>query len=82
MQWSNLKLQVLGMLARWVAGSLWQTALNAVYLFSDRSDLSGKDKRELAKNLLLDAAKDLGVELRNSAANFLIEAAVQKVLKR
>lgn len=77
MLWSTVKLALLNTLLKWVAGKLWPAVQDAVGLFAHRDDLTGDQKRALAREILLDAASELGTALSTAMANFLIECAVQ-----
>lgn len=77
MKWSSLKIAVLRFVLERLAGSLWATAQDAVRLLADRDDLSGPEKLALARTILLDWVVIEGKALTVSAANFLLEAAVQ-----
>lgn len=79
MNWSTIRLSAFNVLLRWLVGSLWPAAVDAVQQFQQRSDLAGADKKALALEILAEEAKTLGLSLANSVANFLIEAAVQVV---
>ena len=78
MNWSTLKLKALNALMAWLAGQVWQMAQDAVYVCVDRADLDGPAKLALARTLLLERARAAGQSLTASAANFLLEAAVQQ----
>lgn len=54
-------------------------AQDAVYLFVERDDLDGPQKLAMAREMLVDRVAGLGKSLKISAANFLLEAAVQVV---
>lgn len=82
MDLNAMKLVALNTLMRWITGELWAFAQDAVCLFAERDDLSGSAKLALARTMLLDRTKELGKSLTISAANFLLEAAVQVVKAR
>lgn len=77
MNWNTLKLTMLNALLNWLVGRAWPVAQNAVALLTPRDDLAGDEKRALARANLLAEVRELGVELADSAANFLIECALQ-----
>lgn len=79
MQWSAFKLALFDKLLTWLAGQLWEIAQDAVSLWVERAELTGPEKLALARTILLDRARELGRTLTTSAANFLLEAALQAV---
>ncbi|MCU0806423.1 MAG: hypothetical protein MUC53_00270 [Candidatus Contendobacter sp.] len=82
MNLSSMKLAAVNALMRWIAGELWALAQDAVYLLAERDDLAGAEKLAMARQMLLDRVAELGKSLKVSAANFLLEAAVQVVKAR
>lgn len=49
--------------------------------WAEASTGNNKDKAQVAKNELLDTAKELGISISKSAAEMIIEKAVQRYLK-
>lgn len=82
MNLSSMKLAAVNALMRWIAGELWALAQDAVYLLAERDDLAEAEKLAMARQMLLDRVAELGKSLKVSAANFLLEAAVQVVKAR
>ena len=77
MTWSLIKAAALDALLKWVAGQLWSLAQDMVQLVAQRDDLSGDDKMKLAKTMLMDKLKEMGLTVRTSGINWVLENAVQ-----
>lgn len=77
MYWSAIKAAALDALMKWVARHLWVLAQDMVNLVAHRDDLSNEEKFNLAKAMLLDKMKEMGLEMRTSGVNWVLESAVQ-----
>lgn len=77
MNWTALKAAALDALLRWVAKNAWGLAQDMVQLVAHRDDLSGDDKFRLAKEMMLGRMEDMGLEMRTSGVNWILETAVQ-----
>lgn len=77
MAWTMIRATALDMLLRWFAKQVWSLAQDMVSLVADRSDLSGEEKFKLAKTMLLDKMNEIGLEMRTSGVNWVLESAVQ-----
>lgn len=77
MIWSALKLTMLDALLKWLVRRAWPVAQDIVGALAANDRLTGDDKRALARARLIAEAKALEMDLADSAANFLIECALQ-----
>lgn len=82
MNWSALKLTMLDALLKWLVRRAWPVAQDIVGALAANDRLTGDDKRALARARLIAEAKALEMDLADSAANFLIECALQYVRGR
>jgi len=77
MTWTAMRAMALDMLLRWFAKKAWELAQDMVNLVAQRDDLTGEQKFKLAKEMLLDKMKEMGLEMRGSGVNWVLESAVQ-----
>ena len=77
MAWTAIRAMALDMLLRWFAKGAWELAQDMVNLVGKRDDLTGEQKFKLAKEMLLDKMKEMGLEMRGSGLNWILESAVQ-----
>lgn len=77
MAWTAMRAMALDMLLRWFAKKVWELAQDMVNLVAHRDDLTGEQKFKLAKEMLLDKMKEMGLDMRGSGLNWVLESAVQ-----
>jgi DUF1365 family protein len=77
MTWTVLKATALDVLLRWFSKKIWELAQDMVNLVAHRNDLSGEEKMKLARVMLIDKMQEMGLEMRSSGINWILESAVQ-----